>query len=85
MRIDINKYNQDYFSILITQMHLGNLMKEKNMVVYLFRATSITQDSHLSNILSSFIATAIATIQQQYQQTGESPVDWRHERRGCRY
>ena len=82
MRIDINKYNQDYFSILITQTLLGNIMKEKNMVVYIFRATSITQASHLSKNLTSFIATAIVTVQQQYQQTGESPVDWRHERRG---
>lgn len=82
MRIDINKHNQDYFSILITQTLLGNFMKEKNIVVYLFRATSVTQASHLSKNLTTFIATPIVTVQQQYQQTRESPVNWRHKRRG---
>lgn len=55
MRIDINKYNQDYFSILITQMLLGNFMKEINMVVYLSRATSIPQASHLNDKITNFI------------------------------
>lgn len=82
MRIDINKNNQDYFNIFITQTLLGNFTKEKNTVVYLFRATSITQATHLNNNFTNFIATAIVTVEQQYQQTGESPVSWRHERRG---
>lgn len=56
MRIDINNYNQDNFSILITQMLLGNFMKEKNMVVYLLRATSIPQASHLNDKITHFIA-----------------------------
>lgn len=73
MRIDINKYNRHYFSILITQTLLGSFMKEKNMAVYLIRA------SHLNNNLTSFIATAVVIVQQQYQQTTESSG---HKRRG---
>lgn len=56
MRIYINKYNQHSFSILIIQTPLASCMKEKNMVVYLIRA------SHLSNNLTSFIATPIVTV-----------------------
>lgn len=66
MRININKYNQDYFSNLITQILCSNFMKEENMGLYLFRVTSITQASHLSNNLTNFIATAIVRVQQQY-------------------
>lgn len=63
MRIDINKYNQDYFSILITQMLLGNFMKERNMVVYLFRATSIPQASHLNDKITHSRAIDVVIVQ----------------------
>lgn len=57
-------------------MLLGNFMKEKNIVVYLFRATSIPQASHLNDKITNFMAIDIVTFQLQWR------VQWTGDMRG---